>query len=277
MKMAFIQKKIKLPEGIYWIKAESKDKFGKEIKKEEDIIAISYSSDKMSVKLPCFFEIISSNLKPGDTFKAFWATGYDQGPAYIEICHRNNVLKSYWTDPNKNKEFIYFPVTQEMRGGFYVKVFQVKENRFYETDRHINVSWSNKDLKLKLVHFTSNKIQMAGWSRLLWSDQRCCFPFLHWLHAKGYLRIRIRTSGSVGWSVSDRRCRNYVHVCTRIQFTFWIVRAQCRATAINSDKNTGLFSTPVFYTIIIFKLSLRWLAFFTFLKLLFSDQSNKNL
>ena len=148
-------KEIKLPEGLYRIKAESEDRFGKEVTAQSDVTALSYSSDKMSVKLPFFFEVISKNLKPGDTFKAFWATGYDQGPAYIEICHRNKVLKSYWTDPNKNKEFITFPVTEEMRGGFFVKVFQVKENSFYNTDRYISVNWTTKNLNLKLVHFNS--------------------------------------------------------------------------------------------------------------------------
>ena len=158
-------KKIKLPEGIYRIKVESEDKYGKEVKAETDVYAISYTSDKMTVKLPFFFEIVSNNLKPGDTFKAFWATGYEQGPAYIEICHRNKVLKSYWTDPNKNKDFITFPVTEEMRGGFYVKVFQVKENVYYGNDRHVSVSWTNKHLNLKLVHFTS---KMEPGSRESW-------------------------------------------------------------------------------------------------------------
>ena len=149
------EKTLKLPEGLYRIKAESEDKFGKEVKAIDDVIAISNSSDKMTVKLPFMFQVITKNLKPGDTLKAFWATGYDQGPAYIEICHKNKVLKSHWTDPNKNKEFITFPVTEDMRGGFFVKVFQVKENRYYGNSNYISVSWSNKSLNLKLVHFNS--------------------------------------------------------------------------------------------------------------------------
>ena len=148
-------KEITLPEGLYRIKAFSEDRFGKEVTAQKDITALSYSSSKMSVKLPFFFEITSKDLKPGDTFKAFWATGYDQGPAYVEICHKNKVLKSFWTDSNKNKEFITFPIKEELRGGFFVKVFQVKENSYYGVDRYVNVSWSTKNLNLKLVHFNS--------------------------------------------------------------------------------------------------------------------------
>ena len=155
----------KLPEGIYRIKTNSEDKYGNEVKAEENIIAISYSSDKMSVKIPFFVTVITANLKPGDTFKGFWATGYEQGPAYIEIYHRDKVLKSFWTDSSKNKEFITFPVTEEMRGGFFFKVFQVKENRYYGIDKPVGVNWSNKNLKLKLVHFTS---KMEPGSRESW-------------------------------------------------------------------------------------------------------------
>ncbi|MBQ3643960.1 MAG: hypothetical protein II961_05135 [Candidatus Riflebacteria bacterium] len=165
------KKSIKLPEGIYRIKAESEDRYGKEVKVEKDLIALSYTSKNMTVKLPYIFEITSKNLKPGDNFEAFWATGYNQGPAYIEICHRNIPLISYWTGNDKNKHFISFPITEEMRGGFFVKVFQVKENKYYGEEKYINVNWSNKDLNLKLVHFTSKmepgskeswKIEISG-------------------------------------------------------------------------------------------------------------------
>ena len=148
-------KKIKLPEGIYRIKAESEDRFGKEVKAQNEVVALSNSSKKNTIKLPFIFKIITENVRPGNTFKAFWGTGYNEGPAFIEICHENKVLKSYWTDSKKNKEFITFPVTENMRGGFYVKVFQVKDNSFYNIKHFVDVAWSNKDLELKLVHFTS--------------------------------------------------------------------------------------------------------------------------
>ena len=154
-KEGVFKKSLKLPEGIYRIRAESEDRYGKEVKAENNILALSYTSKNMSVKLPYFLEITSKDLKPGDKFEAFWATGYNQGPAYIEICHRNEVIKSYWTDSNKNKEFITLPVTEKMRGGFFVKVFQVKDNRYYGEEKYIPVRWTNKDLNLKLVHFTS--------------------------------------------------------------------------------------------------------------------------
>ncbi len=149
------KKEFNLPEGIYRIKATSTDKFGAEVKAQNEITGISSNAEKLGLKLPFFFNEISKNLKPGDTYKAYWATGYDEGPAYVEIMHRNKVLKAYWTESGKNKEFITYPVSEDMRGGFIVKVFMVKENRLYEHKQHVSVSWSNKNLNVKLVHFNS--------------------------------------------------------------------------------------------------------------------------
>ena len=148
-------KDLMLNEGIYKVKVTSQDKYGAEVKTESIIMAINYESEQMTIKLPFFCESITENLKPGDTYKGFWATGYKAGPAYVEIVHRNKVLKSYWTEPNKNKQFITYPVTEELRGGFTLRVFQVKENRLYESTKFISVPWSNKNLNIKLVHFNS--------------------------------------------------------------------------------------------------------------------------
>ena len=149
------KKAIKLPEGIYRIKVESKDRNGKIAKAENNVIALSYSSDKMSIKLPFIFEVISKNLKPGDNLQAFWATGYEQGPAYIEIFHKDKSIHSYWTGFERNKHFISFPITEELLGGFWVKVFQIKDNQYYSVNKYINIDWQNKNLNLKFVHFNS--------------------------------------------------------------------------------------------------------------------------
>lgn len=149
------KKEFNLPEGVYRIKATSTDKFGAEVKTQTEIMGINANAERMSLKFPFFFNTTSKNLKPGDTYKGYWATGYNEGPAYIEIKHRNKVLKAFWTDEGKNKQFIEYPVSEDMRGGFIIKVFMVKENRLYEKREHVDVSWSNKVLNVKLVHFNS--------------------------------------------------------------------------------------------------------------------------
>lgn len=148
-------KNIKLSEGAYRLVVTCKDRYDNDVKLTHEFIALDYESNKMTLKVPYLFEIVTPSLKPGDTFKAFWATGYNEGPAYIELIHRHKILKAYWTNAGKNKEFITLPVTEDMRGGFYIRIMQIKENKLFTTNRNIAVPWSNKDLNLKLVHFNS--------------------------------------------------------------------------------------------------------------------------
>ena len=42
-----------------------------------------------------------------------------------------------------------------MRGGFTVRVTQVRENRAYLTSRHVDVPWTNKNLTVKWERFVS--------------------------------------------------------------------------------------------------------------------------
>ncbi len=151
---------VKLPEGAYRIKAQTRDRYNNQVNAISHVIIASYSSDKFSIRVPFFFKVTSGNLQPGDTFKAFWATGYGKGPAYIEIEHRQKLLKAFWTDIDAERVNISLPITEEHRGGFNVRIMQFKENREYFHVQHIPVDWSNKNLKLKFAHMTS-KMQPA--------------------------------------------------------------------------------------------------------------------
>lgn len=162
---------VNLPEGAYRIKAQSRDRYNTAVKSIHNLTAVNYQSKNFSVKVPFFFHITSDNLQPGSTFKAFWATGYNRGPAFIEVEHRKKLLKAFWTDPKENKVGIEIPITEDMRGGFNVRIMQIKENREYYHVQYIPVPWDNKKLKLKFAHMTSKllpgqkdtwKIEISG-------------------------------------------------------------------------------------------------------------------
>ncbi|NCB46591.1 hypothetical protein EOM81_06210 [bacterium] len=144
-----------LSEGAYRIIAQTKDKYGKEIKSETTVLSIDEQAKKFALKIPFHFKAHNSNLLPGAKFSAVWSTGYETGPAFIEIEHRNKVIKSYWTDSNTNKALIEMPVTEEHRGGFNVRVVQFKDNREYVEVSYVSVPWDIKNLSLKFSHMTS--------------------------------------------------------------------------------------------------------------------------
>ncbi len=84
-----------------------------------------------------------------------WGTGYPTGRAFIEIEHRHRMIQRYWTKPGTTQQQIKLAVTEAMRGGFFVHVTYVRENRAYLESRKVSVPWKNKDLELKWEHFVS--------------------------------------------------------------------------------------------------------------------------
>ncbi len=146
---------VKLPEGAYRIKAQSRDRYNNPVKAIFNLTVVDYQAKNFTIKVPFFFQTTSGSLQPGDTYKGFWATGYDQGPAYIEVEHRRKLLQAFWTDPKDNKVQIELPITKDMRGGFNIRVMQIKENREYFHVQYVPVEWTNKKLNLKFAHMTS--------------------------------------------------------------------------------------------------------------------------
>ena len=57
--------------------------------------------------------------------------------------------------PAQTQQQIKLAVTEAMRGGFFVHVTYVRENRAYLQSRKVGVPWKNKDLELKWEHFVS--------------------------------------------------------------------------------------------------------------------------
>ena len=80
---------------------------------------------------------------------------YETGRAFVEIEQRHEMVQRYWTKAGQTQQQIKLAVTEAMRGGFFVHVTYVRENRAYLESRKVNVPWKNKDLELKWEHFVS--------------------------------------------------------------------------------------------------------------------------
>ena len=65
------------------------------------------------------------------------------------------MIQRYWTKAGQTQQQIKLAVTEAMRGGFFVHVTYVRENRAYLESRKVSVPWKNKDLDLKWEHFVS--------------------------------------------------------------------------------------------------------------------------
>src|ERR1035438_3489687 len=94
-------------------------------------------------------------MQPRQEFMALWGTGYDTGRALVVIEQRHKMVQRYWTTAGRTQQQIKLAVTEAMRGGFFVHVTYVRENRAYLDTRKVDVPWKNKELDLKWAHFVS--------------------------------------------------------------------------------------------------------------------------
>ncbi|MFH0727334.1 MAG: alpha-2-macroglobulin family protein [Pseudomonadota bacterium] len=146
---------VPLNAGIYRAMLETKDPFGKVVTARLNIQVVDTKARQYTVKLPTYFSAPKWSLEPGESFLALWGTGYDKGRAFVEVECRGKLLRAWWTAADRTQEAIEQVVSEDMRGGFTVRVTFVRENRAYLENRVVDVPWSNKRLTVKWEHFTS--------------------------------------------------------------------------------------------------------------------------
>jgi len=146
---------VELQAGIYRATLQTNDRFGKAVTARQTIHVVDPQAEHFGVHLANHFDAPKWSLEPGETFMALWGTGYNTGRAYVELECRGRLLRAWWTDPNRTQEIIEQDVTEEMRGGFTLRVTYVRENRLYLNQRIVNVPWTNKRLTVQWESFRS--------------------------------------------------------------------------------------------------------------------------
>lgn len=146
---------VTLQAGVYRASVQTQDRFGKVVTARQTIQVVDPASGRFGMRIANYLAAPQWSVEPGQTFMALWGTGYDTGRAYVEIECRGQVLKAWWTDPNRTQEVIQQPVAENMRGGFTLRVTYVRENRAYLTERIVDVPWTNKQLTIAWEHFRS--------------------------------------------------------------------------------------------------------------------------
>jgi len=146
---------VELQAGIYRAMLQTNDRFGKAVTARQTIHVVDPQVENFDARLANHFDAPKWSLEPGETFMALWGTGYETGRAYVELECRGKLLSAWWTDPNRTQEIIEQEVTEEMRGGFTLRVTYVRENRLYLNQRIVNVPWTNKQLTVQWESFRS--------------------------------------------------------------------------------------------------------------------------
>ncbi len=158
--------KFTLPAGAYRLVATSRDRFNKPVTSKLDLTVVDPAATALGIKVPFLVQAQNPVVEPGETFRALWGTGYGEGRAFIEVEHRHRIVKSFWTAAGTTQYLLEVPVDESMRGGFVVRVRQMRENRAFQQTLRVAVPWSNKRLQMSFGHFTS---KMAPGQKETWT------------------------------------------------------------------------------------------------------------
>jgi hypothetical protein len=160
---------VDLKPGIYRATLETKDRFGKAVTARLPLLVVDPKAKKFPVKVANRLLAPKWSLEPGEAFTALWGTGYGEGRAFVEIERDGQRLRAQWTAPGRTQEVVEQAVGEADRGGFTLRVTQVRENRAYFHERVVSVPWSNKQLALKWEHFTSKlgPAQKETWTAVI--------------------------------------------------------------------------------------------------------------
>ena len=160
---------VPLPVGIYRASLQTEDRFGRKVTARHTVRVIAPTGRRFGIRQPDFFTAMKWSVEPDETFTALWGTGYETGRAFVEVECNGRVLQSYWTEPGLTQDVIEQDVTEDMRGGFTVRVTSVHENRAYLHERIVDVPWSNKQLAIKWESFRSKLMpgQKETWTAVL--------------------------------------------------------------------------------------------------------------
>ncbi|MDI6739126.1 MAG: alpha-2-macroglobulin family protein, partial [Candidatus Edwardsbacteria bacterium] len=146
--------RLQLPAGLYKLECTTNDKFGKEVRSFLPIMVLpDWDEKRFPIKLPSLVKANDNTIEVGKDLNVLWGTGYQSGRALVEVEHRGKTLKRYWTGKQATQHTFTIPVVEDYRGGFTVRVTQVRENRAYINNLPIFVPWDNKELVITAETF----------------------------------------------------------------------------------------------------------------------------
>ncbi|WP_052573006.1 alpha-2-macroglobulin family protein, partial [Haloferula sp. BvORR071] len=144
-----------LDAGAYRLVFETKDANGRQVRAIRGIEVVAPAAGDFPTMIPFFTASPAWSVQPGQEAQVFWASGHEKARACIEWQCKGKLLKREWSTEGKTQQLFRLPVTEEYRGGVSVTVWQVVQNRLQQSQRIVDVPWTNKELKLRWEHLVS--------------------------------------------------------------------------------------------------------------------------
>jgi len=151
---AKIDIKNSLAAGVYKILLETTEKDGSTIAQEEYVIIKDHGNGAFPNLQHLFVKELKTDYQPGEVVHLELGVPKQTIHVYYKVEKANKIVDQGWKQVS-DKSSIKIPVTEKDRGGFKVQLFYFKNNRYYQMEIPVLVSWSNKDLTIHYETFRS--------------------------------------------------------------------------------------------------------------------------
>ena len=144
--------------GKYVLEIKSIDKFGQEAK-EIKYFTVYSESAKQPVPVPTYSWILplKQSAEPGETVGLLVGASEEVKVLY-EVELDKTIIIREWISLRDSQKLIEIPIKEEYRGNITAHFALVKDNQIIVNSHHINVPYTNKELKLSFETFR-NKLQ----------------------------------------------------------------------------------------------------------------------
>ncbi|MDH7914554.1 MG2 domain-containing protein [Winogradskyella sp. SYSU M77433] len=152
-KIITLKKLKKWDSGKYIIVAESKDKFGQEVK--DEVYTTLYSNDDKTVADNQLFEtsLDKNNYKTGDIAKLTLGSAATDITITVDIEKNHKIISTQLVRLSNSKTVIPIPVLDGDLGGFEVHISFAAFNAFVSQSLKINVPYPKTDLEIETTTF----------------------------------------------------------------------------------------------------------------------------
>ncbi len=149
-----------LKAGVYKIELEAIDKFGEKVTSENYMVITDFAKGAFPKSDFLFTKVKKTILEPGEQLSISFGSNEQPITVHTIIEKDGRTLMEESQLINK-KGAISLPITENHRGGIHVKTTYIIQNRTYQNDYHIDVPWTNKQLKITFETFRDKTLPGA--------------------------------------------------------------------------------------------------------------------
>jgi len=142
-----------LPQGAYRIILKSRDQWGTEVEQRKIFVVAKNIEEAVPVNATSVTLVEKNEYKIGDVARFVIGSGLTSGLYHLELWAGKHFLRHQLIEGNQPVRLIEIPVTKEMKGGFTLRWFGVKEFDVYYGQATISVPWKEKKLNVFLEPF----------------------------------------------------------------------------------------------------------------------------